>query len=241
MTRKELDLANLHNLTALWKIMGAQPMENGFYRSNGWPYRFWLDPEATMEAIPVLEHQTSSPDKKYKIPVWGYDESSASQMIAILEKNGYEKSFSQRAMSLDLRDQPFVSEDMGSVEIIAKDSDIQEWVNINEKAFGYSIDDSVIQIISRKPSVTLFMYRKDSQPVAAAMLFIHSDVAGIHQMGVLPGFQRQGIANAMMNRLIHHAASQGIRYCTLQASPSGEKLYKKMGFTESFLISTYQP
>ncbi len=48
----------------------------------------------------------------------------------------------------------------------------------------------------------------------------------------LPEFQRQGLARAVMQRLIAHARELKLDYIGLDASPDGRHLYDSLGFIE---------
>lgn len=237
MTQEQLNLANIHNLTLLWKNMGAEKIADNLYRSLNWPNRLWLEPGAEIQTL--LRH-TASPEALYKIPVWGMEENQAATLISKLEAEGYTESFAQMAMSLDLHHSDLKRNSVFSCDIIRNKTDILQWVTINENAFGYSIDPHVIQHIATDPNTTLFLHRINQKPVAAAMTFIDSDVAGIHMVGVLPEYRRQGIARKVMDAVLFFIGEAGTRYCTLQASPFGRKLYLELGFKEDFLIRTYQ-
>ena len=55
METPEISATTIHNLTALWKHMGADALGGPLFRSHRWPHRLWLEwgythPDALAEA-----------------------------------------------------------------------------------------------------------------------------------------------------------------------------------------------
>jgi len=59
-----------------------------------------------------------------------------------------------------------------------------------------------------------------------------SNVAGIHDVGVLPDLRKQGIGLALMHHAHAFAREQGYRGAVLIASAMGEGVYRRAGFRE---------
>ncbi|WP_428603959.1 GNAT family N-acetyltransferase [Sedimenticola sp.] len=239
MKTREIHEMNIRNLTALWKTMGAVRIADGLYRSPGWPYRLWLESGYGKKGIKRLLEQVLISDSDCIFPLWQENESDTMQLEAGLAQAGFRELFTQTAMFLELDATLPEYRNSETNDVITDEASIRAWVRVNECAFGYEIDTEVIQRMARHPDVALFLHRLNGKPVAAAMLFFHENMAGVHQMGVLPECRRQGVAKVVMKELIRHARAKGGRYCTLQASPSGYGLYKGLGFSESSTFSSF--
>ncbi len=64
-----------------------------------------------------------------------------------------------------------------------------------------------------------------------ALLDAHG-VAGIYMVTVDPGFRRRGIGTALTAAALATAVDRGLPVATLYATPDGEPVYQRMGFTE---------
>ncbi len=238
MTQHEIHLANIRNLTALWRAMGAIQVADRLWRSPKWPRRFWQEPDDQSGSARMLKYLPAL-DDGYTIPLWSDNTANTQLQLVELAQGGFSEAFRQTTMFLKVNPGSVDSDDPEPVFAITDEQDLRDWGRINEAAFGYEIDIDVIRAIARHPEVSIFLSRSNREPVAAAMLFLHGGVAGIHMLGVSPAFRRQGFARGMMMDLLRHAESQQARYCTLQASPSGQTLYESLGFKQSGSICSY--
>ena len=76
------------------------------------------------------------------------------------------------------------------------------------------------------------------------MVWLIVDELHIHSIAVDPGFQRKGIAKALLQRVLEEARSQGATSSTLEVRASNQPalaLYQKLGFkTEAVRPAYYQ-
>ena len=80
------------------------------------------------------------------------------------------------------------------------------------------------------PTTQAFLAYKDERAVAGAMLYMAHEVAGIGWVGTLPDEFGHGYGPAVTWAVIAEGFRRGARFINLQASPMGERVYRRMGF-----------
>lgn len=81
----------------------------------------------------------------------------------------------------------------------------------------------------------------DGVPVGAASLFDWGGLTGIYNMCTLPAYRSQGVASAILARLIRVAQAAGSEAIALVPTPAGRRLYERFGFRELFRERYYTP
>jgi hypothetical protein len=84
-----------------------------------------------------------------------------------------------------------------------------------------------------KAGLRLVIVYRDEAPVSIASVFTNGPVAAIFNVCTLPTVQRSGLGRYLTWLCMSWAREAGHRYVTLQASPSGAKVYKKLGFVDA--------
>jgi GNAT superfamily N-acetyltransferase len=77
------------------------------------------------------------------------------------------------------------------------------------------------------------------EPVATALLTVGGEMAGLYGVATLPQVRRQGIGTAMTLAAMRQAERLGYRHATLQATPMGLNVYRRLGWQEYCLFKTY--
>ena len=233
-----LDKANIDNLTGLWRLMGATEVQNGWQRSVSWPRRYWCNWEQRGERLDsgMLDAIPSG----YLLPVWQAGEATAEQEQQ-LRLQGLEVGLEQLAMVLPLdRELPVTNSSSLQLSRIDSRDDADIWADLCGRAFGYSLDAGVIDQLCRQPDVDVLWAARDGAALATAILYRTGPVMGVHQVGVPPEFQGQGIARELMHALLVRARVAGVKHVSLQASAAGEPLYLSLGFQPRFRIRSYR-
>ena len=243
MNSDEAAIANINNLTELWKLMGSKScmLEGGkeIHISDSWPYRCWQDPQQR-------HHDEKSScnigklENAYTVPVWNLENSDTKPLRMILAESAFGIATEQVAMYLELENNYFFKQPEFTLRNVHSEQDIYTWTRTAEKAFGYHIDSAVIHRIAKQDEVNLYMVYINKQPAATAMIYKTGEVIGIHQLGVVPEFRRRGLAKKIMQNLIWICSSSSCRLITLQASSAAKELYSDAGFKYQFSIFNYR-
>lgn len=75
-----------------------------------------------------------------------------------------------------------------------------------------------------------FLARLDSEPAGIAMTIVSHGVAGIYWVGSTERARGRGLGSTMTATAVNAGFEMGAEVASLQASPMGESLYRKMGF-----------
>lgn len=81
----------------------------------------------------------------------------------------------------------------------------------------------------------------DGVAAGAASLFCWEGLAGIYNMCTLPAYRSQGVASALLARVIREAQAAGNEGIALVPTPAGRRLYERFGFREAFRERYYTP
>jgi ribosomal protein S18 acetylase RimI-like enzyme len=79
----------------------------------------------------------------------------------------------------------------------------------------------------------------DGVLACVAVTLTLGDDLGIHYVATDAGHRRRGLATRMLDEALARAAADGLRTATLQASPDGRPVYRRMGFREVGLLRAF--
>jgi GNAT superfamily N-acetyltransferase len=85
----------------------------------------------------------------------------------------------------------------------------------------------------------LYLGTLDGEPVATSALFFAAGVAYIGRIVTVHAFRQRGIGTAITLHTMLEACRAGYRIAVLNASSMGINIYRRLGFKECCLISTY--
>lgn len=244
MDEKQLNIANIKNLTLLWKLMGVRisPV-NGmgkFLLSDHWPHRCWPEEKLKADALVAIGQNIRQLNNSCVVPVFHFAGANTRYLENILTSNDFKIAFEQTAMYLEMNTYTPASQSQLELITVSHAHDIEQWTEVASISFNYKIDTAAIHAIACHPDVKLISACVDHRPVATAMLFNTGNITGLHQVGVLPSDRGQGIAYHLMNDILLLCRQMGAGYITLQASTAAEGLYEKLGFIRQYKISNYQ-
>lgn len=117
-------------------------------------------------------------------------------------------------------------------------ADLAESVGVFSTPMGLSTEDrrSLTEIDAGRAyspdALTRFVGVLDGRIVATTELLVTGPVGGLYAVATLEAYRRRGIATAMVDAAIQHAAASGVPVVTLHASDVGVPVYERLGFQE---------
>ncbi|MFE2756193.1 GNAT family N-acetyltransferase [Actinosynnema sp. NPDC059335] len=122
---------------------------------------------------------------------------------------------------------------------------VRDWVSVWGCGAPAEVTEPWYRAYSALPygpdgSLRMFVGRLGGRPAATAYLFLAAGVAAVHYVVTRPDHRRLGLGTALTARVLDEAAAAGYRVAVLTASPSGIGIYRRFGFEECCLVSTYE-
>jgi len=243
MNETVLEENNIQNLKNLFKTMGATShiydKDKTLYISKTWPNRAWADYNYNEQDIQALVSKVAEKNIPYTISLCDKKDESNILNENILGKNGFKITFEQIAMVLDVKNNSDKQNSNLKFNYINTQNEIEMWVKIASESFSKQINKDVIKKILNNENIQLLLAYKDNKAVGTALVFLSSDVIGVHLVGVPSENRGQGIARDIMIETINYAKKQKVSFLTLQASSLGLGIYKRLGFKEQFVLKNY--
>ncbi|WP_262250363.1 GNAT family N-acetyltransferase [Parapedobacter soli] len=235
---------NIDNLTSLW-LLASEPF--GAYRKSGsyniveldfseWPNRVWQSEENAKTAIENVKEILQQCSTNHTFTKWNVlqdDEHKEAENLGLSLKS------IQIGMSLNLQNYNIQSSNhhLFLVQVNNTEKAVL-WSAVFQQCFGYSISSKIIEAI--KDDVAFYLINDNQDTVGCVATFIKDNQIGIHSLGVLNKYRKQGIAETVMHILLHEAKNNGLVNAHLQSSMLGLGIYKKIGFEEIFKMCNYK-
>lgn len=230
--------ANIDNQVALWRFMGADTLNlqgELWHTSVSWPNKLWPDTLHNGLGEDMLHLLSDELAPSTVVPVWTGLHQECPETLPGLVKTG-----ELVQMYLELQDyEQSIGTDKVELLHVQDQSSLQQWWQICQQAFGYDIDIEVMRRLMAESAVRILMAVNDGQPQGTALLLTTGRVVGLHQFGVAPAFQGQGLAKQMLLQILALAKTWPVDYMTLQASSAGLGLYTKQGFVQQGKVHSY--
>jgi GNAT superfamily N-acetyltransferase len=122
---------------------------------------------------------------------------------------------------------------------VATARDAAAFAEVNGRAYAtYGMPPDVTPALFARaetvigPHVVAFVAFADGAPAAAAMTIVTHGVAGIYWVGTVPEARGHGLAELCTRAAGNAGFDLGARIASLQASPMGEPVYRRMGYVE---------
>lgn len=233
---------NIENLTSLWKLVGdsfGQHIQHKAFSycqiaGSEWPNRIWLNEEVNEEIVKTITRIIKSTPTPLFVSYWSDFENN---LHPVFEQLGFSKKSEQFGMSLNL-DQAFEQLNRLNLERVTGLEQASRWAALYPLSFGYSISSEIVDKTQR--DVQYYLIYSNKEVIGTVIVHETEDLIGIHGLGIIPAFRKQGFAEEVMTIVLNKAIAGNKKFATLQSSPMGKNIYKKMGFTEDFLMTNYQ-
>lgn len=212
-------------------------------------------PVADLNLVYVTKN-TNTLDKSLNQAKQFYDQAQLSFVVIIPQKfctpevegifntMGYPQTGKSVSMAIKL-DEFTTAKFDEEIFIRANDHKLNDWMIPLIGAFESTIEFCSIYAATHeralKKNINLrhFSLYKQGTPIASITLSVHDTIARIDDVGTLPEFQGKGYATRLMGYVLSEAKRLGARYCFLESSDSGLKVYQKLGFESLFKNNTY--
>jgi len=103
------------------------------------------------------------------------------------------------------------------------------------EVFGHYTDHEGLY----REGVAAFLTRLDGEPASIAMTIVTDGVAGIYWVGSTERARGRGLGWASTAAAVNAGFDLGARTASLQASPAGEPIYRRMGFATIYDYRLY--
>ncbi len=245
MNSQTLDRANIDNLTGLWKHMGADTFKlkttQRLYATTTGTNRLWFDWNGVPEPqdIHVLINKALANKALCTIPTWGQQSDA---LVKTLGSKKFGIAFKQTAMVLRLKEIKTSFARTTWVRPVKTAQEMKIWAEVASQVFGKfgeSIPLSLVQRMQENRHVYLRIAWFNEEAAGTGLMYEDAGIAGIHYLGILPTYRRQGLARQIMNELIHLMQKRHCEYATLQSSEMAEGLYRELGFSRQFTIKNF--
>lgn len=147
-----------------------------------------------------------------------------------LEQRGHKFDGAPRAMALDLRAARL---DVPAGLDAELTNDYATVAAINQTAYDApspAFDAAFTQ--SRDPNARFYLARHHGKPACSVMTLDVDGDCGIYLVATLPVARGRGLASQLMTRALIDARERGCTTTTLQASPMGYPVYRKLGYED---------
>lgn len=212
-------------------------------------YNGVLQTSLSREALPEAISRVLTHFQARNLPFhWQPRPSSQPENIGdLLRAHGIEHDEDEPGMGIDLlaikaADLPAVPS--LQIEEALSASQIRQWSETTFVGAPPKAIECVFTVHSHLPlgpqhSVRLFLGTFAGKPVATVKLFFAAGVAYIGRVVTIPEYRRRGIGARITLHALHAARHAGYRVAVLTASPMGIDIYRRLGFREYCLVSSY--
>ena len=158
--------------------------------------------------------------------------------IDILEGAGHHLDATPMAMSIPLAE--FRPGEVGDLDWDT-DPDPADLGRLNDLAYGLPGDSLISPGLSHPgPAATLYQARVDGETACILGTMDHDDDLGFYFVATHPDHRGLGLATRLMTIALADAAERGLETSSLQGSPMGQPVYRKMGYADDFPLRMYE-
>jgi hypothetical protein len=125
-----------------------------------------------------------------------------------------------------------------AVRMVDDEAGVRDFIAVNAEAYGtYGMPAEVLSdlfdetaLLVEDPTAHIVVASREGEPIATAMTYESDGVASLQWVGTVPTARTAGLGALVTIRATNLAFEHGASSCTLQASPMGEPLYRRLGY-----------
>lgn len=166
-----------------------------------------------------------------------------------LVQHGFQMTWEAPTMAADLRTITPLSNPPPGYRFVdvSNAKEMEVWADVSFRGFSLPPDtrDSFMRMIGHFLDLSVpnrpfyYMVYEGDRPMAASMLSLSADVAGLYWVCTLPEARHKGWGTAIVVDTLLAAKKRGYVFACLQSTDMGYNLYRKLGFKEYFRIPLY--
>jgi GNAT superfamily N-acetyltransferase len=194
-----------------------------------------LDPSVASRRVIELARSFYA-DRGYGFIIALLNGQEGSDLASACESGGLPSLVAPPAMFVERR-LPDVATPDGCTVRALSETDEADFVSVSCSAWAtYAIPAAAVTAIFaeanllRAPHVRVVVGYEGDRPSAAAMVLLSHGIAGVYWVGTIPSARGKGLAEACTRAVTNLALDAGAQLVTLQASPMGEPIYRRMGY-----------
>ncbi|MDD4091479.1 MAG: GNAT family N-acetyltransferase [Smithellaceae bacterium] len=176
---------------------------------------------------------------------WVFPRAKTAETIRLLKDTGHVHLLNMPCLLADLGALP-LQEPAATVRRVENQEDLALWQEVTFAGFDFSQGDrtsydrfaGAFSLGPDSPQKA-FLAFDGYRPVAASLLFLAGNAAGLYFITTLGEYRRRGIGRELVLTTLHHARAAGARYASLQSSPDGLTVYEQAGFKECCRVDIY--
>jgi ribosomal protein S18 acetylase RimI-like enzyme len=178
----------------------------------------WIENQVEIGAIPRLFMANPGIDQQ--------------EIIEFIKGRGY-KTGHWQAMSYNLA-QPLKKLPSNKLEIrtVKTAQELGQWLAIAESELmgGGKLSKPVFEKLMTENLAQLFLGYTNNKAVATGLLYCSKETAGIYLIATKAEYRGKGYGSQMTMHCLQKAKEFGLKRACLQATQSGESVYRKIGF-----------
>lgn len=164
-------------------------------------------------------------------------------------KFGIVRKYEAVGMAINLTEIDLKVESINNLKISILDEEelLLNWceivcVELFRKSSSGFIEDfyNTIKLALTRENFKCFVAKEKGEIVATSFLYLNNDIAGVYFVATQKEYRNKGIGKLITKAPLVYAKELGYSIATLQASPLGEIIYKKIGFKEFCRLGRYQ-
>lgn len=209
----------------------------------------WSEAPLTREDAPWVR-QVEKYYERASLPWWWwiFPRAKTAETIQLLKGADYTYLLSMPCLLADLSVLPEAKPcgPAATIRQVGNQKELALWKEVTFAGFDFPKGDRTSYdrftgAFSLDPgsSQKAFLAFDGGKPVAASLLFLAGNAAGLYFITTLGEYRRRGIGRELVLATLEHARAAGARFASLQSSPDGLRVYEKAGFKECCRVDIY--